>query len=347
LDNRVGSLPTDEAGVANESKDALQSRYQQVLCRWDDLKFRRERVSEELKEDKWLEVFEQVAEQVEGMMESMERAIIHCQGLLDQIKGMVRQKVVPDAPIDRDHLYSIFKSFEAKQKYYAPAVNKMLDMLENGIESRTSRNMDVISRHQSMNLKWDQLQDGLERVDMELDDVERLLDILDDSRTPYLPKLPLKKTETPVAANKRTPAATTNKPGARKAPTPQATTMQQRQQQAQQQKLQQQKLQQQQQANQAQRGRRPPPSSSMRSPSPSPGRSRTRSPMGHYGQRPWSPANSNSGLSQSGFLSPSALSSYRSLSPSPSRSPSRYRSRPWYVAFPPCVLTPTFFLSSN
>ncbi|KAK3843666.1 MAG: hypothetical protein J3R72DRAFT_106930 [Linnemannia gamsii] len=331
LDNRVGSLPTEDANQANESKDALQSRYQQVLCRWDDLKFRRERVSEELKEDKWLEVFEQVAEQVESMMESMERAIQHCQGLLDQIKGMVRQKVVPDAPIDREHLYSIFKSFEAKQKYYAPAVNKMLDMLESGIESRTSRNMDVVSRHQSMNLKWDQLQDGLERVDMELDDVERLLDILDDSRTPYLPKLPLKKVETPAPAVKRTipaannKAATNNKAGGWKSPAAPTTTMQQRQQQAQQQKLQQQKLQQQQQqqANQAQRGRRPPPSSSLRSPSPSPGRSRTRSPMGNYTQRPWSPANSNSGLSQSGLLSPNGLNNYRSLSPSPSRSPSR------------------------
>ncbi|KAF9109263.1 hypothetical protein BGX27_007804, partial [Mortierella sp. AM989] len=114
LDNRVGSLPKDEAGLGNESKDALQSRYQQVLCRWDDLKFRRERVSEELKEDKWLEVFEQVAEQVESMMESVERAVSHCQGLIDHIKLMVRQKVVPDAPIDREHLYSIFKSFEAK-----------------------------------------------------------------------------------------------------------------------------------------------------------------------------------------------------------------------------------------
>ncbi|KAF9910795.1 hypothetical protein EC991_005512 [Linnemannia zychae] len=326
LDNRVGSLPTEDANQANESKDALQSRYQQVLCRWDDLKFRRERVSEELKEDKWLEVFEQVAEQVESMMESMERAIQHCQGLLDQIKGMVRQKVVPDAPIDREHLYSIFKSFEAKQKYYAPAVNKMLDMLESGIESRTSRNMDVVSRHQTMNLKWDQLQDGLERVDMELDDVERLLDILDDSRTPFLPKLPLKKVETPAATPKRTtPAANkaaANKAGGWKSPAAPTTTMQQRQQQAQQQKLQQQKLQQQQQANQAQRGRRPPPSSSLRSPSPSPGRSRTRSPIG-YTQRPWSPANSNSGLSQSGLLSPGGLNSYRSLSPSPSRSPSR------------------------
>ncbi|KAG0209823.1 hypothetical protein BGX28_009929 [Mortierella sp. GBA30] len=318
LDNRVGSLPTDEASLGNESKDALQSRYQQVLCRWDDLKFRRERVSEELKEDRWLEVFEQVSEQVESMMDSMERAIVHCQGLLDQIKGMVRQKIVPDAPIDREHLYSIFKSFEAKHKYYAPAVNKMLDMLENGIESRMTRNHDVISRHQAMNLKWDQLQDGLEHVDRELDGVERWLDILDDSRTPYLPKLPLKKQEPAVSSTKR-PQNT--KPGwnsTTKAPVQRQPQQKQRQPQ-------------QQHVSQMQRGRRPPPSTSLRSPSPSPGRSRTRSPTGdYYSYRPWSPANSNSGLSQSGLLSSSALNNYRSLSPSPTRSPTRgsYRFRP-------------------
>ncbi|KAF9194639.1 hypothetical protein BGZ51_008570 [Haplosporangium sp. Z 767] len=314
LDNRVGSLPKDEASLGSDSEDALQSRYQQVLCRWDDLKFRRERVSEELKEDKWLEVFDQVAEQVESMMESMERAVVHCQGLLDQVKHMVRQKVVPDAPIDREHLYSIFKSFEAKYKYYAPAVNKMLDMLENGIESRMTRNHDVISRHQAMNLKWDQLQDCLERVDMELDGVERMLDILDESRTPYLPKLPLKKTETPNNAARR-PVNT--KPGW-KSPTPQSP-LQQRQQQRQQQH-----------ASPAQRGRNPPPSS-FRSPSPTRGRAATRAPADDYAQyrRPWSPANSNSSLSQSGVFSSNGF--YRSLSPSPTRSPTRgmYRLRPW------------------
>ncbi|KAG0347265.1 hypothetical protein BG004_008088 [Podila humilis] len=313
LDNRVGSLPTDDSGMGNESKDALQSRYQQVQLRWDDLKFRRERVSDELKEDKWLEVFEQVAEQVESMMESMERAILHCQGLLDQIRGMVREKIVPDAPIDRDHLYSIFKSFEAKQKYYAPAVNKMLDMLENGIESRMTRNHDVIQRHQAMNLKWDQLQDGLDNVDRGLDGVERWLDILDASRLPYLPALPLKQVEKkqPAAANGRRPAAVVQSPLQRQ---------------------QQQKLQQQQQ--QAQRGRRPLPNSTTSSPSPSPGpgRSSTRSPLssgyGHY--RAWSPASSNDGISYQSMLSPNSLNNYRSLSPSPSRSPTRSgRSRPW------------------
>ncbi|KAG0003947.1 hypothetical protein BGZ79_010724 [Entomortierella chlamydospora] len=311
LDNRVGSLPKDETGLGNESKDALQSRYQQVLYRWDDLKFRRERISEELKEDKWLEVFEQVAEQVESMMESIERAVTHCQGLIDHVKLMVRQRVVPDAPIDREHLYSIFKSFEAKHKYYTPAVNQMLEMLENGIESRTTRNMDVISRHQAMNVKWDQLENGLDCVDRELDDIERLLDILDNSRTPYLPKLPLKKAEPTTNAAKKTPVI---KPGWNSSPTPTA-------------KAQAAQKQRQQQTQQAQRGRQPA-SSTARSPMQTRGRSRSRSPVDdYYSQRPWSPANSNSSLSQSGLLTASSLNNYRSLSPSPTRMNGRVR--PW------------------
>ncbi|KAG0302557.1 hypothetical protein BGZ98_007400 [Dissophora globulifera] len=310
LDNRVGSLPTDEAGLGNDSKDALQSKYQQVQCRWDDLKFRRERVSEELKDDKWLEAFEQVAEQVECMMDSIDRAVLHCQGLLDHIKLMVRQRVVPEAPIDRDHLYGIFKSFEAKHKYYTPAVNQMLEMLENGIESRTTRNMDVISRHQAMNVKWDRLEDGIERVDMELDDVERLLDILDNSRTPYLPKLPLKKPPQAQAnAAKRAQAAP--KPGWNNSPTPPAA--------------QQKKQQQQQQQQQQHRGRST--SSPRSAASPTYEQLTSSSSMdGYYDYRPWSPANSSSGLSQSGLLV-HALNNYRSLSPSPTREYSR--SRPW------------------
>ncbi|KAG0039055.1 hypothetical protein BGZ82_009861 [Podila clonocystis] len=291
LDNRVGSLPTDDSGVGTESKDALQNRYQQVQLRWDDLKFRRERVSDELKEDKWLEVFEQVAEQVESMMESMERAIIHCQGLLDQIRGMVREKVVPDAPIDRDHLYSIFKSFEAKHKYYAPAVNKMLDMLENGIESRMTRNHDVIQRHQAMNIKWDQLQDGLEHVDRGLDGVERWLDILDASRLPYLPALPLKQVEKkPAVTNGRRPVS-----GRGRRPLPNSAT-----------------------------------SSPSPSPAPGRPGTRSPLSSGYGNYRAWSPASSNDGIAYQSMLTASSLNNYRSLSPSPTRSPTRNgRSRPW------------------
>ncbi|KAF9969250.1 hypothetical protein BGZ73_008502 [Actinomortierella ambigua] len=309
LDARVGSLPTDESSLGTESKDILKSRYQQVLVRWDDLKFRRERLSDELKEDRWLAVFDQVAEQVESMMESMERAIVHCQGLVDQIKNMVREKVVPSAPIDREHLYTIFKSFEAKHKYYAPAVTKMLDMLENGIESQINRNQDVIRRHQAMNIKWDKLSTGLEHVERELDHIDRYLDILDSAVVGYFNSPPMN----PLP--ERTPF------GTRRAVTPsdrlQATSPTYQ--------------------SQYTRGRQP----GLRSPSPSHAAMRAngaRSPRGG-GEDPryraWSPLQPGQMSpygSYSPYLSPNGLFQFRALSPDPSRSPTRGLSdklRPW------------------
>jgi len=303
---QIDSLPSSEIALGgSDTKRDLRGCHQQIVARWDELKSRREKLGEDLKEEKWLAVFEQVAEQVESMMESMERAILHCQGLIDKIKNMVRDKVIPSAPIDRDHLFTIFKSFEAKHKYYAPAVNKMLGMLENGIDSRMTRNQDVIQKHRTMNQTWERLRGGLDRVEQELSGIENLLNILDGSIPSQLPTQPMQLPEKPLFSMRRSQnQATWN--------LPQHPLFQPQQ-------------------PQVQRGRKP--AASPQSPIiPSPG-GRSKSPLNApTGQRPWSPSSSSSFSSFSPMLSPNMFTGFRSLSRSPSRSPSRANSdkpRPW------------------
>ncbi|KAF9285651.1 hypothetical protein BGZ74_001429 [Mortierella antarctica] len=310
LEAQIESLPTSETALGgSDTKRDLRGCQQQIVARWNELKARREKLGEELKEEKWLAVFEQVAGQVESMMESMERAILHCQGLIDKINNMVRDKVVPSAPIDRDHLFTIFKSFEAKHKYYAPAVNKMLGMLENGIESRMTRNQEVIQKHLTMNQKWGRLRGGLDRVEQDLSGIENLLNILDGSIPSHLPTPPMQLPEKPLFSMRRSQnQATWN--------TPQHPLFQPPQQ-----------------PQQVQRGRKPAPSASVQSPSTSTPGGRSKSPLNTpTSQRPWSPASSNSFTSFSPMLSPNMFTGFRSLSRSPSRSPSRANSdkpRPW------------------
>ncbi|KAG0019865.1 hypothetical protein BGZ81_009557 [Podila clonocystis] len=310
LEAQIESLPISETALGgSDTKRDLRGCHQQIVARWSELKARREKLGEELKEEKWLAVFEQVAGQVESMMESMERAILHCQGLIDKIKNMVRDKVVPSAPIDRDHLFTIFKSFEAKHKYYAPAVNKMLGMLENGIESRMTRNQDVIQKHQTMNQTWERLRGGLDRVEQELSGIENLLNILDGSIPSHLPTPPMQLPEKPLFSMRRSQnQATWN--------TPQHPLFQPPQQ-----------------PQQVQRGRKPAPAASLQSPSTSTPGGRSKSPLNApTSQRPWSPASSSSFTSFSPMLSPNMFTGFRSLSRSPSRSPSRANSdkpRPW------------------
>ncbi|KAF9923127.1 hypothetical protein FBU30_006777 [Linnemannia zychae] len=298
----------------DNEKDGLLEQFLQLSKLWVDLKARREKIGEEVKEERWLIVFDQVAGQVESMMQSMERAIIHCKGLIDQIKNMVNEKIIPTAPIDRDHLYTIFKSFEAKHKYYAPAVNKMLNMLENGIESRMTRNIDVIQKHQSMKKTWEQLRRRLDLVELDLNDIESMLDILDASIPSHISTPPAQLPEKPLfAMRKAQPQPEWKAPG------PPAL------------------FQPSQQTQQPQRGRRPPPSTSTlarQNTTESTLRSRTRSPLNVAPapprHRPWSPAPSLGSMSS--MLSPNMNTNYRAVSRSPSRSPSRANSdkpRPW------------------
>ncbi|KAF9949343.1 hypothetical protein BGZ70_001812 [Mortierella alpina] len=217
LDSRIESLGTtiDALTVRIESlpldaprRDELREHYAQLLRLWDDGKARREKINVDMKERRWLGVFEQVAGQVESMMESVDRAVVHCKGLIDQIKVMVKDKVIPAAPIDREHLYTIFKSFEAKHKYYAPAINKMLNMLENGIESRMTRDPDVIGKHRSMKERWDHLRGGLDQVELDMGSIEKMLDILDASIPSYAPTPPAQLPEKPLFAMRRSQTQT-------------------------------------------------------------------------------------------------------------------------------------------
>ncbi|KAK3813753.1 MAG: hypothetical protein J3R72DRAFT_60832 [Linnemannia gamsii] len=302
-----------EAQSASDTeKDGLLDQFRQLTKLWVDLKTRREKIGEEIKEERWLGVFDQVAGQVESMMESMDRAIIHCKGLIDQIKNMVREKVIPTAPIDRDHLYTIFKSFEAKHKYYAPAVNKMLNMLENGIESRMTRNADVIQKHRAMKVTWEQLRGSLDRVELDLNDIESMLDILDASIPSYLPTPPSQLPEKPLFAMRKPQTQADWK-----APGPPALFQPSHQ------------------SQQPQRGRRLPPAattSTLQNPTQSSLRSRARSPLNVAPppRRPWSPAPSVGSMSS--MLSPNMNTNYRTHSRSPSPTPSRANSdkpRPW------------------
>ncbi|KAF9962436.1 hypothetical protein BGZ65_009154 [Modicella reniformis] len=266
LTTQVAAHPSNDP-----KKEELQGQYGMLLELWDDTKARRERISEELKEDRWLAVFEQVSGQVGSMMESLDRAIVHCQGLVDQIKGMVSENMVLTAPIDREHLYAIFKSFEAKHKYYAPAVHKMLNMLDNGIESRTTKRLDIIQKHRIMKNEWEQLRTRLDSVELDLDGIEEMLNILDSSMPSHVSVTPAQLPEKPLFAMRRpqTQVELRSAPPVLFQP-PESSS-------------------------QVQRGRRLLPTStvlrsSMVSPEPS-ARTRNRSPVNLQSrERPWSPA---------------------------------------------------------
>ncbi|CAO3618148.1 unnamed protein product [Mucor fragilis] len=190
IDNRVGPLFTNVEKVytrmtsSNPPEDTtglLTRKHLLVQERWESLRIEIDELKIELKEDRWLVVFRQVADQVDDMMNGLDKTVTQCYTMIQQIKdghgGMVTSSssttstssnhtssstsTTTDA---RTKLRSVEKNFEAKYKYYTPSITKMLLMLGNGIAARVSRNVATLQRHEAMLARWNTLKSTMDQL---------------------------------------------------------------------------------------------------------------------------------------------------------------------------------------
>ncbi|CAG8707252.1 26233_t:CDS:2 [Dentiscutata erythropus] len=143
------NAPSDPNGALAKKNNILSNK-------WDALKHEMETLREELKEDRWLGVFKQVTGNAGQMMDSLERA--------------VRQSIT------YKNFQRLYKTFDAKRKYYVPTVTKMLTMLANGINQQMTKDRDAIKKYRSMKERWDTILDGVAEVQHDMPGIEALLD---------------------------------------------------------------------------------------------------------------------------------------------------------------------------
>ncbi|CAO3586906.1 unnamed protein product [Absidia cylindrospora] len=95
IDNRVGPVfgdvnkiyarmvidtpPTDTTGI-------LVKRHRMIQERWECLRVEIDELKADLKEDRWLTVFKQVADQVEAMMDGLDKTVEQCQAMVKQVR---------------------------------------------------------------------------------------------------------------------------------------------------------------------------------------------------------------------------------------------------------------------
>jgi hypothetical protein len=189
IDNRVGPLFTNVEKVytrmtsttpPEDTTGLLTRKHLLVQERWECLRIEIDELKIELKEDRWLVVFRQVADQVDDMMNGLDKTVTQCYTMIQQIKegnGIVTSSssttssssnhtsstssTTTDA---RTKLRSVEKNFEAKYKYYTPSITKMLLMLGNGIAARVSRNVATLQRHEAMLTRWNTLKSTMDHL---------------------------------------------------------------------------------------------------------------------------------------------------------------------------------------
>ncbi|KAL0074840.1 hypothetical protein J3Q64DRAFT_1644141 [Phycomyces blakesleeanus] len=196
---KSGTLPVDRSGV-------LAKKHLMVQEKWEYFRIDLSELKNDVKEERWQAIFRQVANEVDTMIEGLDKAAIQCHNVIQQVRdwhatlgsqtnpspgsfdrfsrSLLRSTTrsaatatpVAAPPLDREKFRAVAVSFEAKYKYYTPNIDRMLTMLASGIASRASQHSTTQKRHQSMLQRWNGLKavmDDLRTHD--LVDTERLL----------------------------------------------------------------------------------------------------------------------------------------------------------------------------
>lgn len=166
----ISSPPEDPSGLLTRKHLLVQERWESLRVEIDELKV-------ELKEDRWLIVFKQVADQADGMMDRLDKTVSQCYTMIQQIKDGLstsNSTSTTNSSNSSSHhststqqmekLRSIEMNFDAKYKYYTPSVTKMLMMLGNGIAARVSRNTATLNRHEAMIARWNSLKSTMDHL---------------------------------------------------------------------------------------------------------------------------------------------------------------------------------------
>nr|KAI7879725.1 hypothetical protein K492DRAFT_208076 [Lichtheimia hyalospora FSU 10163] len=152
--------PADTSGV-------LGRVHHKIQYRWEALRNEVDYLKQELKEERWLNVFRQVADQVDVMIDGLEKTVSQCYEVIHEVH---QSHMEPSSAcrrtllVEREKYKAAEKSFEAKNKYYTPSIDKMLGMLQEGIVAKMAGDNATTRRFNGMKQRWLSLKSTLDRL---------------------------------------------------------------------------------------------------------------------------------------------------------------------------------------
>ncbi|GAA5926812.1 uncharacterized protein JCM15063_000376 [Sporobolomyces koalae] len=207
IETQIGPI-LDAAPAGSDSGEVyfLREKWNSTLDEWNSVQADADMLGEEMKEDKWLVVFNSVIKQAEDMMNSLEKILTQSHQFAWDVSrrtGRSSSSATSDSgpivasastssvsslshspknnipPRDIQALLSSFialhRSLHAKVKYYSPACDRVLKILGKGIADRSTKNGEVLRRFAEMKSRWKELQERVVRVEAEMKGVEDTL----------------------------------------------------------------------------------------------------------------------------------------------------------------------------
>ncbi|KAI9870729.1 MAG: hypothetical protein M1830_003878, partial [Pleopsidium flavum] len=161
LPMRLSTFHARAEAIFPSACEELESRRRGLEKKWVKLEGDAEALRRELGEDRWVLVFRNAGRQAQKMCDSVERSVDKLQEAIDSGS----QHSNPPA------LAKKVDNYEAKKMHYGPAIQRVLGIIEKGLNDRLTVNGEILRLHSDMQSRWSVLEAVMKDMDAGLEDL--------------------------------------------------------------------------------------------------------------------------------------------------------------------------------
>lgn len=157
----LSNFSTRAVEVLPTACQELEARRRGLEKKWKELESDAEGLRRELGEDRWVLVFRKAGRQAQKLCESVERSINKLQECID----VGTQHSNPAV------LAKKIENYEAKKIHYGPAIERVLAIIEKGVNDRLTINGEILRLHLDTRARWTAMKSEMKDMDLALDDL--------------------------------------------------------------------------------------------------------------------------------------------------------------------------------
>lgn len=162
LPMRLSMFQSRAEGVFPSACEELDERRDRLEKSYKVLETDATALKKELGEDKWIIVFRNAGSQAQKMFDSVERSIAKLQEALES-----------NAQVNNPStLTKRMENYEAKKMHYVPAIERVITIIQKGVNERLTVNGEVLRLLSDMTSRTDALKASLRVMDTSLEDVQ-------------------------------------------------------------------------------------------------------------------------------------------------------------------------------
>lgn len=165
LPMRLNAFNTRGNDIFPSACSDLEQRREQMEAQWTKLEADAESLKRELGEDRWILVFRNAGRQALKMFESITRSFQKLKDALDANEHQTNPASVTNR----------VENYEQKKRHYGPAIERVLAIIDRGVQERLTLNGEILYTQSDMKRRWASLQ-------AEMSEMDRIIEELNTER---------------------------------------------------------------------------------------------------------------------------------------------------------------------